>query len=111
LEHVINSAEEKLKDFNDETTAGVVDDFTAEKGQKVFGWWKLSTKYASGGDLVLLFVSIIGSVMIGIGTPLISFGWGANINNVSESGVQKGEDLNYSSAYLMLMIGSIIGFG
>jgi len=49
------------------------------------GWWELSTKYASCGDLVILFSAIIGTTIMSGSGPLFAIAWGGATDEVNDA--------------------------
>jgi len=46
---------------------------------KVDGYLKLAGRFSSGKDKCLLTFALIGSIILGCGGTLVSFGWGGNL--------------------------------
>lgn len=69
----------------------------------------MSTKFATGGDKLLLIVSLLGSMLMGCTGTLIAFIWSGNINAVNVAGASKDQSVDYTPILFTLGAGGILG--
>ena len=75
------------------------------------GWWELSTKYASTGDMAILFFAVLGTTLMSSVGPLFAIAWGNSTDDVNDAGSNKDMPLEYSAGVFMILVGTVNAVG